>query len=141
MSVAPISSSSGLPGLNQAEALTPGERAKASQLKGSALRNATPAAQRAAVAAQFEAVLVRQLLGNTMTKMLGGAEGGAASGVYGDMLSETMASQLTAGQGLGLGRVIEQQLTPRGAAWIDTSSNPPAASVPTGESRATGPTT
>jgi Rod binding domain-containing protein len=80
-----------------------------------AVRNATPAAQRAAVAAQFEAILVRQLLGTTMNSMLGGAESGAAGSVYGDMLADTMSQQLTAGRGLGLSRFIEQQLTPRGA--------------------------
>lgn len=80
----------------------------------SAMRNATPATQRAAVAAQFEAILVRQLLGKTMTSMLGGAEGGASASIYGDMLSDTVAQQLSAGQGLGLGRYLQQQLTPRG---------------------------
>lgn len=78
------------------------------------LRNATPAAQRTAVAKQFEAVLVRQLLGKTMSSMLGGKEGGVAGSVYGDMLTDTMATQLTAGPGLGLGKFIERQLTPRG---------------------------
>jgi len=95
-----------------------------------AVRNATPAAQRAAVAAQFEAILVRQLLGKTMNSMLGGAEGGAASSVYGDMLSDTMAQQLSAGSGLGLSRYIEQQLTPRGSPVPPPeSSTPPAAPV------------
>lgn len=79
-----------------------------------ALRQATPAVQRAAVAAQFEAVLVRQLLGSTMNSMLGGSTGGVASSVYGDMMTDTMSQQLTAGGGLGLSRFIQQQLTPRG---------------------------
>lgn len=97
-----------------------------------AVRNATPAAQRAAVAAQFEAILVRQLLGKTMNSMLGGAEGGAASSVYGDMLADTMAQQLTAGRGLGLSRYIEQQLTPRGDVVTpsESSTTPPAAATP-----------
>ena len=81
-------------------------------LNPAALRHAAPAEQRAAVAAQFEAILVRQLLGKTMTSMLG-SEGGAASSVYGDLLADTLSQQLTAGRGLGLGRFIEQQLTPR----------------------------
>ena len=94
-----------------------------------AVRNATPAAQRAAVAAQFEAILVRQLLGKTMNSMLGGAESGAAGSVYGDMLADTMSQQLTAGRGLGLSRFIEQQLTPRGAEVppAEPSITPPAA--------------
>lgn len=96
-------------------ALTPAAHARAAHLSGAALRMAGPAEQRAAVGAQFEAILVRQLLGKTMTKMLdsGGGENAAGS-VYGDMLTETLANQLTAGPGLGLGRIIEHQLTPRG---------------------------
>jgi flagellar protein FlgJ len=95
--------------------LTPVAPARATPLRGAALRNAAPAEQRAAVAAQFEAILVRQLLGPTMTKMLGSGDGAAAS-VYGDMLTDTLATQLTAGPGLGLGRLMIQQLTPRGEA-------------------------
>lgn len=104
--------------------LTPSARAHAARLHGEALRNAAPEEQRVAVAAQFEAILVRQLLGKTMTKMLGSGEGAAAS-VYGDMLTDTMATQLTAGQGLGLGRIIARQLTPRGQ--IAASTAVPAA--------------
>jgi Rod binding domain-containing protein len=113
MSVSPILSSA-TPATARAEALAPAARANAAKLKGAALRDASPAEQRAAVSSQFEAIMVRQLLGKTMTSMLGGANGGVAGSVYGDMLSETMAQQLTAGQGLGLGRMLEQQLTPRG---------------------------
>jgi Rod binding domain-containing protein len=80
---------------------------------GKALRNASPAEQRAAVAAQFEAILIRQLLGKTMTSMLG-SEGGVAGSVYGDMLADTISQQLAAGQGMGFGRYLEKQLTPRG---------------------------
>lgn len=69
-------------------------------------------AERRKVAAQFEAILVRQLLSESMTKMLGEG-GGAASSVYGGMLTDTIAEQMTAGPGLGLGRLIESQLTPR----------------------------
>jgi len=96
-----------------------------------AVRNATPAVQRAAVAAQFEAILVRQLLGKTMNSMLGGAESGAAGSVYGDMLADTMAQQLTAGRGLGLSRFLEQQLTPRGEVLppSEASTPPPVAAT------------
>lgn len=97
----------------RAEALTSRDRARAAHLRGAALRNASPAEQRAAVAAQFEAILVRQLLGKTVTSMLGSKES-AASSVYGDLVTDTFAQQLTAGSGLGLARMIEQQLTPRG---------------------------
>lgn len=72
------------------------------------------AADRKKVAAQFEAILVRQLLSQSMTKMLGSGDDTAAS-VYGGMLTDTIAQQMTAGPGLGLGRLIESQLTPRSA--------------------------
>lgn len=98
---------------------------RAAHLTGAALRNAAPAEQRAAVAAQFEAIMVRQLLGPTLTKMFGSGKGPAA-GVYGDLLTNALATQLTAGPGLGLGRIIEQQLTPptarRAPAATSTSS-------------------
>lgn len=80
-------------------------------LPAQALRNASPEVQRKEVAAQFEAILVRQLLKPTMISMLG-EEGGAASGVYGDIMTESFAQQLTRGGGFGLGRMLEQQLTP-----------------------------
>lgn len=107
MNVAPVSSHAAV----SIEAIAHGRSA---QLKGAALRNASPAAQRTAVAAQFEAILVRQLLGKTMTSMLGGSKSGVAGSVYGDMLADTVSQQLTAGPGLGLGRFLEKQLTPRG---------------------------
>lgn len=116
MSVAPIASTAGV--------LPP-------QFNPAALRDAAPAAQRAAVGAQFEAVLVRQLLGKTMTSMLGGGEGVAGS-IYGDMLADTLAQQLTAGRGLGLGKFLEQQLAPRheasgpAAPSLLSSTRPPA---------------
>lgn len=90
--------------------------AGATPFNPAALRNAEPAEQRKAVAAQFEAVLVRQLLGKTMNSMLGGEGGGVAGSVFGDMMAETMANQLTSGPGLGLGRMLERQLAPRAPA-------------------------
>lgn len=103
------------------------DRARAAGLRGAALRNASPAEQRVAVASQFEAILVRQLLGPTMTKVLGSE--GASANVYGDLLTEVLANQLTAGPGLGLGRIIEQQLTPRGRPAEELAAGDPAAPV------------
>ena len=111
MSVAPITSAS-TPLVGQATQLTNLQHAKAAQLHGAALRNADPAQQRAAVGAQFEAILVRQLLGKTLTSMVGG-EGGVSGSIYGDMLADTISQQLTAGPGLGLGRYLEKQLAPK----------------------------
>lgn len=98
---------------------------RAAHLTGAALRNAAPAEQRAAVAAQFEAIMVRQLLGPTLTKMFGSGEGPAA-GVYGDMLTNALATQLTAGPGLGLGRIIEQQLAPPTAHRAPAAASTPS---------------
>lgn len=91
--------------------LTAQERAHAAHLRGAALRDAPAAQQGAAVASQFEAVLVRQLLGKTLTAMLGSADS-AANNVYGDLLTDSFSQQLAAGPGLGLGRMLEKQLTP-----------------------------
>lgn len=112
--------------LNAVTASAKIDHARATQLRGAALRAAAPEAQRAAVAAQFEAILVRQLLSKTLTKMVGSGEG-VSAGVYGDMLTDTVATKLAAGGGLGLGRIIERQLTPRGqpaTAPAATNSNP-----------------
>jgi Rod binding domain-containing protein len=80
------------------------------------------------VAGQFEAILVRQLLGPTMNSMLG-KEGGAASNVYGDMLTDTFAQQLTSGGGMGLSRLLEKQLAPRAPRADLNSSADPADSL------------
>lgn len=82
------------------------------------------AADRRKAGAQFEAILVRQLLGKSLTAMLG-SETGAAANVYGDMLTDTIAGQLTSGQGLGLGRMIATQLAPRGIRAAGPAANPP----------------
>lgn len=124
MNIPAITSSNGLPASeNQARVaeLTANERARATQLRGAGLRNASPAEQRAAVSAQFEAVLVRQLLGKTVTSMLG--SGNAASSIYGDLLTDTFAQKLTSGSGMGLARVIEKQLTPRAPVSADPASS------------------
>jgi len=96
-------------------------------LSGKALRNASPAEQRKEVAAQFEAILVRQLLGPTMKSMLG--KDGAASNVYGDMLTDTFAQQLTRGGGFGLSHMLQKQLTPRGS-LADINSSAETAELP-----------
>jgi Rod binding domain-containing protein len=56
------------------------------------------------VGRDFEAILVRQML--TSCKVAG------KSGGYADMAVEALASAVTAGGGLGLGRAIEASLTP-----------------------------
>lgn len=99
-----------------------------------ALKQAGPAEQRKAVAAQFEAILVRQLLGKSLTSMLGGEGGGVSGSVYGDMLADTISQQLTAGPGLGLGRFLEKQLAPKGAPTAPAGSEASAARADTAAS-------
>lgn len=129
MSLAPIQSLIGAPAA-QSQGLSHVERAKATQLKGAALTKAGPAEQRAAVAAQFEAILVRQLLGKTMTSMMGGGAGGVSGSIYGDMLADTISQQLAAGQGLGLSRFLEQQLTPKHERVAHDSDSVPSSERP-----------
>lgn len=92
--------------------LTAAERARAAHLTGAALRHASPAQQRAAVASQFEAIFVRQLLGKTITSMLGDSKSVSGS-IYGDMMTDVFAQQLTAGSGIGIAKMLDQQLAPR----------------------------
>ena len=88
-----------------------GELPGANSLRG--LQNKSPEAQRAAVAGQFEAVLLRQFLSKSVGSMMGG-EKDAQGSIYGYLLTDTLAQSMAAGGGLGMAKVIEQQLTPRG---------------------------
>lgn len=94
-----------------------------------ALRHAPPAEQRKAVAAEFEAIFVRQLLGKTMRSMFN-SQGDTSGSIYGGMLADVFAQQLTAGQGIGLARYLEQQLSP-------TASTPATATSATTHQPAT----
>jgi peptidoglycan hydrolase FlgJ len=80
--------------------------------KPQALRNLPPSEQIKAAAGQFEAIIVRQLLQDSVGKIAGE---GAAGNMYGFMLTDVLANQLTAGGGLGLGSMLEKQLTPHAA--------------------------
>jgi Rod binding domain-containing protein len=81
----------------------------------------TPAEERKAVAGQFEAILLRQFLDQSIGSMMGGegGKGGPGGGVYGFMLTDVFASKLSAGDGMGLAKMIEHQLTPRGTPIAD----------------------
>jgi len=78
--------------------------------------NLDPAEQRAAVAGQFEAILLRQFLQDSVGSMMGSDKGGAGGGgsVYGFMLTDTLADKLSQGRGMGIAPMIAKQLTPRG---------------------------
>lgn len=97
-------------------------------LDGATLRSSDPAVQRHQAAQQFEAIMIRQLLGKTMESMLGGSgdsgsDGGGdvSSSIFGDLMTDTFANQLSKGSGLGLGAMIEKQLTPRSARAVSAS--------------------
>ena len=81
--------------------------------RASALRNLPQSEQVKAAAGQFEAIIVRELLQDSIGKLAGGDKNGG--GMYGYMLTDVLASKLTAGGGLGLGKIFEQQLAPHGA--------------------------
>ncbi|MDP2138642.1 MAG: hypothetical protein Q8J74_12410 [Candidatus Didemnitutus sp.] len=66
-----------------------------------------------AVSAQFEAVLLRQFLQESIGNIMGGKEAGAAGGIYGFLLTDVLANQLAQGGGLGMSKVLQQQLSPR----------------------------
>ncbi len=79
--------------------------------------NLSPAEERTAVAGQFEAIMLRQFLQDSVGSMMGGGgKGGDGGGgnVYGFMLTDTLADKLSQGRGMGLAPMIAKQLTPRG---------------------------
>jgi flagellar protein FlgJ len=75
-----------------------------------ALRQLPQSEQIKAAAGQFEAIILRQLLQDSVGKIAGE---GTAGSTYGFMLTDVLANKLSAGGGLGLGHMLEQQLTPR----------------------------
>lgn len=87
-----------------------------------ALRHLPANEQVKAAAGQFEAVLVRQFLEQSVGKLMGSESGGAGAGVYGYLLTDILANKLTAGGGLGLSSVIQHQLTPRAGLADDTAT-------------------
>lgn len=84
-----------------------------------------PTEQRAAVSSQFEAILLRQFLQDSVGSMMGGkgADGGGG-GVYGYMLTDTLAQKLSDSGGMGLAPMIAKQLTPRGTPVPAASATP-----------------
>jgi flagellar protein FlgJ len=90
---------------------------------GAAPASAPPSAtQIQAAARQFEAIILRQLLTPAieplMSHGLGGksvGNGSGGGGVYGYLVTDVLANSLSQGGGLGLARMLEKQLTPKGA--------------------------
>lgn len=91
----------------------------------------TTAEQTKAVAGQFEAIMLRQFLQESVGSMLGSGKE-AGGNVYGYLLTDVFANQLAQGGGLGLSKVIERQLTPHlpGDRPGQTPAAPQAGTVP-----------
>jgi len=62
----------------------------------------------AKVSRQFEAILLRQFLGESMKPLL---QNGPSGQVYGYMLTDSLATEISDGGGLGLAHVIQAQLS------------------------------
>ena len=80
-----------------------------------ALSKLDPEQQVKSVAGQFESILLRQFLQDSVSKMMGGEQSGAAGNMYGYMLTDVLASKISEGGGMGLSSVIQKQLSPRPA--------------------------
>lgn len=86
-------------------------------------------------AGQFEAIILRQLLGPSIEPMMNGGAGGSAGaggggGVYSYLLTDVLCGKLGAAGGLGLGRMLEKQLAPPSAATSPEASAEPQPSLP-----------
>lgn len=110
MSVVPVSSAT-----SAAAALAAGG-------KPAALRNLPQAEQVRAAAGQFEAIILRSLMQDSIGKLMGQ---GPAGSMYGHLLTDVIANKLTEGGGLGLGSVLTQQLTRSGATAADVAPETP----------------
>jgi flagellar protein FlgJ len=80
-----------------------------------ALASLSQAQQVKSVSGQFEAILLRQFLQDSVGKIMGGESAGPSGNIYGYMLTDVLASKISEGGGLGLASVIQKQLSPRAA--------------------------
>ena len=101
MNVAPISTSFG------AELLAPEARLAGNQ----GPRPAVPTRDPSELARQFEGILVRQMLAESMKSLRDGPKGQQS---YGYFISEALSDGITKGGGLGLRSVLESQLRGQG---------------------------
>jgi peptidoglycan hydrolase FlgJ len=62
----------------------------------------------AEVSRQFEAILLRQFLGESMKPLL---EDGPSGQVYGYLLTDSLANTITKAGGLGIANILQAQLT------------------------------
>ncbi len=89
------------------------------------LAHMTQTEQAKAVAGQFEAILLRQFLQESVGNLMGGDKGGPSGNIYGYLLTDVLSSRLAEGGGLGLGRMMEKQLTPHAPVHPASQPLPP----------------
>jgi len=77
------------------------------------MQNLPQSEQVKAVAGQFEAILLRQFLQESVGSIMGGKDGGPSGNVYGYLLTDVLSNQLSSAGGLGLSSVLQHQLSPR----------------------------
>lgn len=78
--------------------------------------NLTEGQKIAEVSRHFEAILLRQFLGDATKPMMGGEEGGMSStmrDIYQDMVVNTLAEQISSGGKFGLTSAFQRQLMPK----------------------------
>lgn len=97
-------------------------KATAAEPAAAATSQAQTAKKQASVAArQFEAIILRQLLSPAIEPLMSGGmvgdkgAAGGGGGVYGYLVTDVLANSLSQGGGLGLSKLLEKQLTPKGA--------------------------
>ena len=74
----------------------------------SKIKQPTSPEKTAQVSQQFEAILMRQILSESMKPLL---EGGTAGQVYGYLVTDSLADAMSKGGGLGLSHILQAQLT------------------------------
>ncbi|MDX1951365.1 MAG: hypothetical protein SFY81_04230 [Verrucomicrobiota bacterium] len=67
----------------------------------------------AEVSRQFEAILLRNILGSAQKPMWGGSAGqsGAVGGIYQDMITTQLADKISASRNIGFAQALESQLS------------------------------
>ena len=116
MNVSAINSSSSAPNFVAMQALRSDQASSGGNTSKPTKSSRDPVAIKKA-ASQFEAIILRQLLAPSMESVMAGGLGGSkdsGGSMYGYMLTDAMAGSLAQGGGLGLARMLEKQLTPRG---------------------------
>jgi len=90
------------------QSLSPAVQIGAASAPTAPAKAAGNSAKAADAAQQFEGILLRQFLSESMKPLL---EGGPGGQVYGYLLTESLSSSLVKGGGLGLSSILQAQLT------------------------------